>query len=62
MLNRPSMPREKRIERQSAADGNELDKGLNAAIKQSAEAISTQIKHLIQSRYKDLKKANDQNT
>lgn len=59
MLNRPSMQREKRDERQSAADGNELDKGLDAAIQRSAQVISARINDLIQNRYKDLKNDTD---
>jgi len=61
MLNRPATPREKRIERQSAVDGNELDKGLDAAIQHSAEAISSRIEGLIKNGYKNLKILNDPN-
>lgn len=60
MLNRPTIPREKRVERQSATDVSELDRGLEAVIRKSEQSISSKIEDLIRKKYKALVE-NDRN-
>jgi hypothetical protein len=52
MLNRPAVQRDKRVERQSATDASELDRGLEAAIRKSEQSLSAKIEDLINKRYR----------
>jgi len=61
MLNRPTLKREKRVERQSVAEANQLEKGLEAALRQSEASLGREIENLINSRYRPLYQQTDQN-
>jgi hypothetical protein len=53
MLKRPTLSRDKRVERQLASDDSELDKGLDAVIKRSSKALENRINSILQPAYKD---------